>query len=58
MPDAGVVADERRGQRAAGREDARAAVVVAVRVDGGRVAHLAVRLGLLVGELRGAVRLY
>lgn len=52
LPEAGVVADERRGQRAAGREHARAAVVVAVRVDGRHVFHLVEAVRLLVGELR------
>lgn len=56
LPEAGVVADERRGQRATGREDARAAVVVAVRVDGRHVLHLVEAVRLLVGELQHRTR--
>lgn len=51
LPEAGVVADERRGQRAAGGEDAGAGVVVAVRVDGRHVLHLVEAVRLLVREL-------
>lgn len=57
LPEAGVVPYERRGQRAARREDARAAVVVAVRVDGGHVLHLVEAVGFLVRELHGKLLL-
>lgn len=51
LPERGVVAVEGRGEGPAGREHARAAVVVAVRVDGGHVLHLAAALRLLLPEL-------
>lgn len=52
LPDAGVVANERRGQRSPGGEDARAAVVVAMRVDSRHVLHLVVPVSLFIWELK------
>lgn len=51
LPEAGVVPDERGGERAARGEYACTAVVVAVRVDGGYVLHLVEPVCLLVRKL-------